>query len=90
MLRISRQLQPGGSVCLKLEGKLDGAGASILETECEAVIADGRAIALDLVCLRFADGAGVETLRRLRAGGVRLFEPTPLVERLLRPTVKPS
>ena len=83
MLRISRRSEDGQRMTLELEGKLDQARVALLEAECEELIAAGAGVEIDLACLRFADTAGVQSLTRLRARGVRLVGATPLVERLL-------
>ena len=83
MLRISTSGETERTVTLSLEGKLDEAGAALLVQRCQELVAAGSRVDLDLRCLRYADADGVRALNDLRAGKIRLFGASPLVQGLL-------
>lgn len=58
---------------LTLEGQAIGPWVDELRRSCEAVLATGRRLHLDLDAVSFVDLRGVELLLRLRSGPVTLL-----------------
>jgi hypothetical protein len=82
MLRVS--LMPtANSVTLKLEGKLFGPWCQEVRRVCDQV--QGGPISLDLFDVTYADGAGIELIRALLAGGARIERCSSFVAELLKP-----
>ena len=73
-LRIRVERDKGTIRRIELEGTLTGDETSELE---ELIGNEPRAVCLELSGLRWADSAGLTTLRRLRAQGVELMGLLP-------------
>jgi hypothetical protein len=71
-LRITREEGSGSRARLRLEGRLVGAWAALLERECVDVLRSRDAVSLDLAGVNFVDRAGVDTLARLSRAGVEI------------------
>jgi hypothetical protein len=83
MLKVTRGAAKGSAEKLVVEGALFGDWVHCLERECDALLASGRPLVLDLREVRVADHAGLVFLRRLPAHQVRI-EASPLLEELVR------
>jgi ABC-type transporter Mla MlaB component len=66
MLRISRDGAIHGSTCLRLEGDLAGPWVDETSRICEAIIANGERLQVDLAQVMFVDRAGVRLLAGLK------------------------
>jgi len=83
MLRIHRNDVDEHRAVLVLEGRIAGAWAALLERECEALIASGLGVDLDLSEVVYIARAGLEALRRLQRAGVRIAGCSPLLAVML-------
>jgi ABC-type transporter Mla MlaB component len=83
MLKITAIETESGDKVLQLSGTISGAWVQELQECCEAWIAAGNNLTLDLTDVQYADCAGVELLSRLKLRTVRVFPSTPLLSRLL-------
>ena len=84
MLKISQAGRANHSVTLKLEGRVVGLWVGELRQVCEAFLAEGRALRLDLADVTFADTRGVTALSSLKSRGVTLMNCSPFVEEQLK------
>ena len=84
MLKISQAGKANHSVTLKLEGRVVGPWVGELRQFCEALLAEGRALRLDLAEVTFADADGVGVLSRLKSRGVSFANCSPFVEEQLK------
>ncbi len=82
MLRIRRRRKRDSTIVLHVEGWITSDTLSILEEECRS-LANAK-VYIDLVELGYADGKGLELLRRLQAQGLSLVNVPPLIAELLR------
>ena len=80
MLKISQAGTPNHSVTLKLEGRVVGPWVEELRRICEPLLAEARALKLDLTEVSYADAAGVAALNSLKSRGVPLKNCSPFVE----------
>lgn len=85
MMRITRTAADH-TEALRVEGRLTHDTADDLRSACDATMADGRALALDVSGLQYVDAAGVRLLHGLRDDGVRLDGASGFVVELLRET----
>ena len=84
MLKISQTGTPNQSVTLKLEGRVVGPWVNELKRICEPLLAEERALGLDLAEVSFADPEGVATLNSFKSRGVRLNNCSPFVEQQIK------
>ncbi len=84
MLKIENPLAAGGSVTLRLEGRVIGPWVEELRQSCEPVLAGGARLALDLSGVSFVDRDGVVLLRSLERRQVALLNCSGFVAELLR------
>jgi RNA polymerase sigma-70 factor, ECF subfamily len=84
MMRVTRIAADDGGEALRVEGRLTHETAEELRMACEAVLAGGSALGLDVSGLRFVDAAGVSLLRGLERRGTRLGGRSGFVGELLR------
>jgi anti-anti-sigma regulatory factor len=82
MLRITRQVEKGNGVTLRLEGRLLEPWVSALRQEFDDA-AGGRSARLDLSAVSFLDAAGVEAVRELLRRGAELRGCSNFVRDLL-------
>lgn len=83
MLRITKIGESPSLATLKVEGRVVSDWASVLESESLRLLEEKGAVLLDFSNVSFVDRRGVETLRRMRAGNVRIINCSPLIEDLL-------
>ncbi len=76
---ITRVLAGEGGLRLRVEGQIVGDWCGVLERESHASRGRAREVTLDLTEVSFVDPRGLETLRRLRASGLRLVGVPPLI-----------
>ncbi|MSS71126.1 MAG: hypothetical protein EXS64_06530 [Candidatus Latescibacteria bacterium] len=81
MLRIT-QIGESPST-LKVEGRIISDWAAVLEDESRKLIEAKQAVVLDFSNVSFIDRQGVATVRRLKAGDVRIINCSPLIEDML-------
>jgi anti-anti-sigma regulatory factor len=67
MLKISQPETSGGTSTLRVEGTLSGAWVPELRASCDAILAEGRRVVLDLNGVVYVDRSGTELLETLRA-----------------------
>ena len=84
MLKISQAGTANHSVTLKLEGRVVGPWVGELRQLCETLLAERRALKLDLTDVSFADASGVAELSGLRSRGVSIANCSPFVEEQLK------
>lgn len=76
---ITRVLVGEAGLQLRVEGQIVGDWCEVLERESHANCGQGREVILDLAGVSFVDPRGLDTLRRLRASGLRLADVPPLI-----------
>ena len=81
--RITRQEGSRSRATLKLEGRVVGEWAALLERECSDLLRSSTSVRLDLVGVSFVDRAGVEALERLSRAGVEIRCPSGAVASVL-------
>ncbi len=86
MLKISQAGKADHSVTLKLEGRVVGPWVGELRQVCETLLAEGRALKLDLADVTFVDFDGVAVLTGFKTRGVTLKDCSPFVDEQLRST----
>lgn len=74
----------GGTVTLRLAGRIIGPWVNELRQICEPLLSDGSRLALDLAEVSYADEDGAMLLASLGKRGVRLLNPTPFVAAQLK------
>ena len=84
MLKISQAGTPNHSVTLKLEGRVVGPWVEELRRICEPLLAENRAVKLDLAEVSYVDAEGVTTLNGFKARGVKLKNCSPFVEQQIK------
>jgi anti-anti-sigma regulatory factor len=85
MLRITVVESSSEAVRLRVEGRATGRWVEELRSTCELqALEEGIRLTLDLADLSFADAAGIELLRELRACGVILSGPASWVAEQLK------
>ena len=84
MLKISQTETPNHSVTLKLEGRVVGPWVGELSRICEPLLAEDRALKLDLAEVSYLDEEGVIALNRLKSRGVKLKNCSPFVEQQIK------
>ena len=72
MLRITLTHESIDRVTLRLEGRLEGDAAALLERECASRLGHGAAICIDMTAVRFVDRMGTEALRSIGRAGVEI------------------
>jgi ABC-type transporter Mla MlaB component len=88
MLKISQAGKADHSVTLKLEGRVVGLWVGELRQVCEALLAEGRALKLDLADVTFADTSGVAVLSSFKSRGVRFRNCSPFLEEQLKSQIE--
>ena len=83
MLRITQVSDDSDQVCLKVEGRVIGEWVSELDRTCGSCLSQSRQVTLDMSDVTYIDRRGVETLKRILGGNVRLTGATLLVKALL-------
>ena len=83
MLKISTVESESGTKELQLSGSISGAWVQELQNCCEAWLAAGNTVTLDLKDVEYADDSGLELLSKLKFRQVSVVRWTPLVARLL-------
>jgi anti-anti-sigma regulatory factor len=84
MLKISAVESTDHAAALRLEGQVHGPWVEELNHACQAVLANGRSLTLDLGEVSFVDRDGVQLLLNLRLRNVRVIGCTPFVREQLR------
>jgi ABC-type transporter Mla MlaB component len=84
MLKISQAGTPNRSVTLKLEGRVVGPWVAELHQVCDTLLAENRALRLDLTDVTFADAGGVAVLSGLKLRGVTVTNCSPFVAEQLK------
>ncbi|HZC80744.1 MAG TPA: hypothetical protein VE222_03325 [Nitrospiraceae bacterium] len=82
MLRITKIGENGSPVTLKLEGKVHGDWVFLLEQECRALLSQQKTVLLDFSDVTFMDDRGVEMIRRLPAGSIKVINGDAFIEDL--------
>jgi len=83
VLRITRQDESGARVTLRLQGRLIGAWAELLERECLPLVGPDAAVGVELSGVAVIDRAGVAALRRLHRVGVSIHGCSELIATIL-------
>ena len=83
MLRITPIHDQDSVVTLKLEGRIHDAWVGLLELECGRLLDIRKHILLDCAQVSFVDPEGVELLRRLSNGHLRLIHCPAFITDLL-------
>lgn len=82
-VRITRKQGARSRATLRVEGRLVGEWAVLLEAECLDLQGAGLAVCLDLAGVGFVDRAGIETLGRLARRGAVIRCPAGAVASVL-------
>lgn len=83
-LRITRDDGASPRTKLKLEGRLVGEWAALLDRECSALLRSSVSLELDLSGVSFVDRAGIDVLARLSLVGVEIRDCTDAVGSVLQ------
>jgi anti-anti-sigma regulatory factor len=83
VLRITRNDAATPSVLLRLDGRLVGAFAALLEHECAVLSRALGSVAIDLSGVVVVDRLGVEALQRLHRTGVAIRGCSELIASIL-------
>jgi anti-anti-sigma factor len=83
MLKISTVETESANKVLQLSGSISGAWVQELQDCCDAWLAAGNKVTLDLKDVEYADQSGLELLSKLRSQRVSVVRWTPLVAKLL-------
>jgi RNA polymerase sigma-70 factor (ECF subfamily) len=84
MMRVTKIDGTAERPTLRVEGRLTQQTAEELRVECDAAMARYGSLELDVSGLQFADGTGVDLLRRLERNGAFLAHRSGLVDALLQ------
>ena len=84
MLKISQTGTPNHSVTLKLEGRVVGPWVGELRRICEPLLAEDRALKLDLAEVSYVDEQGVSALNSFKSRGVKLKNCSPFIEQQIK------
>ena len=84
MLKISQTGTPNHSITLKLEGRVIGPWVGELRRICEPLLAEERALGLDMAEVSYVDAEGVAALNGLKSRGVKLKNCSPFVEQQIK------
>ena len=84
MLKISQIGVSNHSVTLKLEGRVVGPWVAELRRICEPLLAEDRALKLDLAEVSYVDAEGVDALNGFKSRGVKLKNCSPFVEQQIK------
>ena len=87
MLRISTIQSVNGSATMRLEGHIAGAWIAELRDACEGLLAEGRAVTLDLGDVSLIERPGFDLLASLSHRAVALVRCSPFQEEQLRQAV---
>ena len=84
MLKISETGTPNHSVTLKLEGRVVGPWVDELCRICEPLLAEERALRLDMAEVSYVDAEGVAALNDFKSRGVKLKNCSPFIEQQIK------
>ena len=83
MLRLTLNDHDASRPAIRVEGRLVGDWAGLLEEECSRFVAMGAPLDLDLAEVTDVDKQGLAVLRRLRGGPISFTGCTPLLLSLI-------
>ena len=84
MLKITKTELNGSRMVLRLEGKITGQWAELLDRECRAELRKVKSIELNCARVDFLDEKGVEVLKNLPREQVTLISAPGYVTELLQ------
>jgi ABC-type transporter Mla MlaB component len=84
MLKISEAKTANCSATLKLEGRVIGPWVDELRDICDKLLAEGRAVRLDLTDVSYVDADGVAALTSFKSRGVKLRNSSSFVEQQIK------
>ncbi|MDF0675531.1 MAG: hypothetical protein P0120_14505 [Nitrospira sp.] len=84
MLKITKVRESGSDMLLKLEGKITGQWAVLLDRECRSYIRNRKVVHLDCSHLEHIDMRGVEVMNNLLRKHVILMSAPAIVTELLQ------
>ena len=83
MLRITRVADDGRTIRLKLEGRIYEEWTRLLEEECARLVRRRRQVLLDFSGVHFIDPPGIQAVRRIPNGHVRIVNCPAFIADLL-------
>lgn len=83
MLRVTEVGTDNGRRALRLEGRIAGPWASVVEERCRELLAAGGNLRLDLAAVTYVDRRGATALRWLQESDVELDGCSQLIRELL-------
>jgi STAS domain-containing protein len=83
VLRITQNKGSDSGAILRLEGRVVGEMAAVLEQECFELLKTREEVSLDLAGVSFVDLAGLEVLQRLSLAGAEILCPSGPVSSVL-------
>lgn len=83
MLRITPIADDGRTVRVKLEGRIHQDWVSVLEQECDRLARTRRQVLLDFSDVHYIDPPGIQAVRRIPNGHVRIVNCPPFIADLL-------
>jgi anti-anti-sigma regulatory factor len=84
MLKITKIQENRRDVLFKLEGKIAGQWAALLDGECRAYLRKRKSVFLDCSHVDYVDGRGVEVINTFPHSQVTLMSAPALVTELLQ------
>lgn len=84
MLKITKVEENGTKVLMKLEGKVMGQWAALLDDECRSFIRQKKVVYLECSNVDFVDDKGIEVLNNLSRTQVTLMSAPGFVTELLQ------
>jgi ABC-type transporter Mla MlaB component len=84
MLKITRVVQPGQEITLRLDGSVTGQWIELLRESAESVLEEGLRLTLDLENICFIDCEGLALIKNLMGQGVRQLNAPLFVADQLR------
>ncbi len=83
MLRITRIEEGQRRVTLKVEGRIVDEWTALLESECDALVAEGVVLVLDFSEVKYIDLAGIDMLSAVQARGATIVGCSEIIRDLL-------
>lgn len=82
-LRITEKDRDATSVAIRVEGRMTGVLAGLLEGRCREIALEQRSVYLDLSAVSEVDTQAIKALRRLVSAGVQLERCPALIRELI-------
>ena len=84
MIRLTIIDEGPSTVTIKIEGRIDAEGVTVLEEEVRKHLDHQRSINLDCTSVTFVDEVGKDVLQRLARDNLQILNCSDFIEELLR------